>query len=452
MAPTEAPGAHPDPQREDSLQEAIGLGVVPALAREGGGIYQYSVTMLSVLGAHHVLGPGDGGRRVIFTSHTGHEQVRRLARAGWTVAPPSRARGRDIAQRSVAALLGDARAMRVWAHVRGLRRNAAPSDLDRIAHRPDVGAWYRQCGADLMLFTAPNALAFEAGVPSIVPIHDLQHRLQPHFEEVAVDGEWERREYLYRNAARHAALVLADSEVGKQDILDIYGAYGARPERIWVLPFMPAAYLPEHVDSAEVDRVVRAYSLPKRYLFYPAQFWPHKNHVRVIEALAVLREDYGLMPTVVFCGSNSGGLRRRTFDAVVRSAQAKGVGGQVQTIGFVPDRDMGALYAQATALVMPTYFGPTNIPVLEAWAYGCPVITSDLRGIREQVAEAGLLVDPNSAQALADAVRRVWTEPETARTLVKRGFARLKHYSPSEFQRRLEGAIAQARAITSSVS
>ena len=71
-------------------------------------------------------------------------------------------------------------------------------------------------------------------------IHDLQHRLQPEFPEVSANGEWERREYRFRNGARYATLLLADSEVGKEDLLNFYGPYGVTPDRVKVLPFIPA--------------------------------------------------------------------------------------------------------------------------------------------------------------------------------------------------------------------
>ena len=86
------------------------------------------------------------------------------------------------------------------------------------------------------------------------------------------------------------------------------------------------------------------------------------------------------------------------------TASDLGLESQIRYGGYVPDEDMSGLYAGAVALTMPTFFGPTNIPVLEAWAYGCPVLTSDIRGIREQVGDAGVLVDPRSIESIADGI------------------------------------------------
>jgi glycosyltransferase involved in cell wall biosynthesis len=106
---------------------------------------------------------------------------------------------------------------------------------------------------------------------------------------------------------------------------------------------------------------------------------------------------------------------------------------------------MSGLYAGAVALVMPTFFGPTNIPVLEAWAYGCPVLTSDIRGIREQVGDAGVLVDPRSVESIAEGIHRLWTSKSLAQTLVQRGYQRLGEYTPADYRQRLIEILEEAK-------
>src|SRR5262249_40728612 len=114
------------------------------------------------------------------------------------------------------------------------------------------------------------------------------------------------------------------------------------------------------------------------------------------------------------------------------------------------DGDMSGLYAEAAALVMPTFFGPTNIPVLEAWAFGCPVVTSDVRGIREQVDRAAILVDPGSAEAVADGIYRIWTASSLASQLAVLGRGRLAEYTPDHYRRRLIDILVEAKERVSS--
>jgi len=280
-------------------------------------------------------------------------------------------------------------------------------------------------------------------------IHDLQHRLQPDFPEVSTNGVWEEREYRFRNGARYATLLLADSEVGKEDILHFYGPYGVTPDKVKVLPFLPACYLAMDVSESERQRVRTLYHLPERYLFYPAQFWPHKNHVGIVQALGLLKRERRLKVSVVFCGSHSEEIREGTFRKVMSLSSQLGVEKQIHYLGYVPDEDMSGIYAEAVALVMPTFFGPTNIPILEAWAFGCPVLTSDIRGVREQVQDAGVLVDPRSVEAIADGIYQLWTDENLACSLADLGRQRLASYTPDDYRRRLVAILQEAKTRVS---
>lgn len=113
--------------------------------------------------------------------------------------------------------------------------------------------------------------------------------------------------------------------------------------------------------------------------------------------------------------------------------------------GYVPDQDMAGLYAGAAALLMPTFFGPSNIPVLEAWAYGCPVITSDIHGIREQCGDAALLVDPSSVEAIANGVYRVCSDQTLPKMLVAKGRERLSTYTRDDYIARLCDILDEAK-------
>jgi glycosyltransferase involved in cell wall biosynthesis len=328
---------------------------------------------------------------------------------------------------------------------RQLQRRYRAPDPDRPARRPAVTAYLHGLGIELMLYPQPMRQAFEVGLPYIMAVHDLQHRLQPEFPEVSADGEWEAREYLFRNGARYATLLLADSEVGKEDILRFYGPYGLTADRVKVLPFVPAPYLSGRASPDEVRRVREAYGLSEAFLFYPAQFWAHKNHARIIEALALLRDEHGLAVQVAFAGGNRGRFTSRNFRDVMRLARKRRVVGQVKILGYVPEGDMAPLYTGARALIMPTFFGPTNIPLLEAWACGCPVITSDIRGVAQQMGDAAVLVDPRSTEAIAAGIVRVWTDEPLRQALVSRGQERLASYSPTDFRQRLRSILEEAR-------
>ena len=409
-----------------------------------GGEYQYSLTMLEAL----IQSPERVSPGVILASEVTHPALDEARQAGWSVTTLDASGSKQLSRRILNALpfrhfLWD---VRRWMQIQRYR-----PDIDRIRADLAMRRHLQATGAGLMLYPSPITMSFEAGIPFIMAIHDLQHRLQPEFPEVSAGGEFERREYLFRNGARNATLLLADSEVGREDILNCYEDVGVRPEQVRVLPFLPAAYLRHQPDEAERSRVRRKYDLPDRYLFYPAQFWPHKNHERIVEALGRLRERDRMTVPVVFSGSVTDRIRRQTFRSVMIAARRLGLERDIRYLGYVPDNDISVLYRECAALIFPTFFGPTNIPVLEAWSMGCPVITSDIRGIREQCGDAALLVDPRSPDAIADAIRRIWTDEALGTALAARGRVQLGQYTKADFTERLCNIVSEALERISAV-
>lgn len=392
----------------------IRIGVVPALDRRAGGVFQYSATIMDALA--EIARRERGIELVALVSGADAEARARVEASGWQVVPVHPKTG--------------------W--VRAVTRRLGGKG-------PSLEEWWRGHGIDVVVYPQPHPWAFEVGVSSIVAIHDLQHRLQPEFPEVSANGEWERREYIFRNCVRAAAAILVDSDVGKEQMLSFYGPYGARDEQVRVLPFLPASTMPREVPDAARAAVKERHAIPDAYVFYPAQFWPHKNHAKIVEALEQLKARDGIAVSAVFCGSHADPVRARHFDLVMAMARQCGVADQVRVLDFVPDNELAALYAGARALVMPTFFGPTNIPVLEAWALRCPVLTSDIPGVREQVGDAGVLVDPRSVDDLAAGIRRLWTDESLRLSLAERGTRRLASYGPDEFRERLLGALRLAR-------
>ncbi|MGH3008124.1 MAG: glycosyltransferase family 4 protein [Gaiellaceae bacterium] len=386
------------------------IGIAPLTNETGGGAYQYGQTMLSVLAELR------GGREEEFVVLADGLRPGDPLLGGeeWEIAPlaPGYFRRRAVAAAKRRLL--------------PRRDEAHPTDGPRRRH--DVRAHLERLGVDLVVYPYTTALAFEAGTSYVLAVHDLMHRRHAEFPEFG-GSELAWREYMFGNGIREASVVLVDSEIGKKDVLELYGE-AIEPERVAVLPFLPGT--PTTVTDEDRARVRRTHRLPERYLFYPAQFWPHKNHRLIVEAMAEL-EDVDL----VLVGSARGAVRERNHSELFARARELGVDRRIHHLGYVPAEDVAALYAEAVALVMPTFFGPTNIPVLEAWALDCPVITSDIRGVREQAGDAALLIDPDSAESLAAAIRRVWLDEELRADLVQRGRERLGLYSRADYAQRL---------------
>jgi glycosyltransferase involved in cell wall biosynthesis len=269
-------------------------------------------------------------------------------------------------------------------------------------------------GGDLVYFLSQSANStLLQRTNFITTVFDLCHRDTPEFPEVRTFGEFHRREQFIRTNVPPALVTITESE----QLSDLLARrYGVDRERLLALPLVPGPFISES-GLSENFSVTEKYGLTPGYFFYPAQFWSHKNHIRILEALALLRER-GTRLNVVFVGGNTG--NRSHID---RQIAAKDLATQVKILGLVPAEDMRKLYEASHALVMPTYFGPTNIPPMEAWMLGKPVIYS--AHLKEQVGSAALLVDPDSALELADAMQASLDGAVTAR-LIEAGKRRLQ--------------------------
>lgn len=274
----------------------------------------------------------------------------------------------------------------------GRSLGARISPLDRLLRRLRV---------DLVFFAAPDGRALQLFSHNYVfSVWDLCHLDHPEFPEVSHFGEFERRERLFSRVLRKAVAIITDSEFARPTLAR---AYGVNPDRVHVAPFLVGAQFRNFVPDEDLAAEIRErYGLKRPYVFYPAQFWAHKNHRYVLAALRAMRDRYGWCPHAVFCGSDRGAATpTREY------AQSLGIAHYVIYCGFVPDAHMPYLYRDAMALVMPTYFGPTNIPPLEALALGIPVCYSDFPSFRAQLGDRASYVDLDRPESLADALQAI---------------------------------------------
>lgn len=284
-----------------------------------------------------------------------------------------------------------------------------------------------KAGVEFMCFFGPGAEPLD--VPYLTVVWDLQHRLQPWFPEVSAAGIWEAREASHATILRRASVIIAGTKVGQGEIEHLYQIPAARI-RLLPHPTPRMALDPSSVGGGR--DVLLKYNLREGYLFYPAQFWAHKNHAGLLLAVHRLREQYQIDLQVVFVGSEQGNQ-----SYVKRLAAQLGLSARVRFLGFVEREDIVALYRGALALTYMTFFGPENLPPLEAFGLGCPVVASDVPGAREQLGDAAVLVDPRSPEDIAIAIKSVAEDAVLRQTLIQRGFERAARWTASDFAKGL---------------
>lgn len=288
----------------------------------------------------------------------------------------------------------------------------------------------RKLGCGVWIFPAQDELTWQVDGPVIATIHDLMHRYERSFPEA---GNWWRywiREHRFRNIAQQGAAVLVDSNMGKHHVLE---SYRARPENVYSLPYIAPDYITRGAERLDFSDF---YRLPEKFYFYPAQFWLHKNHHRLIKALAEARQTCDDMMLVL-----AGGFGHE-YETICKLILQEGLEDAVRFVGYVPDADMAGFYRRARGLVMPTFFGPTNIPPLEAMATGCPILISESYAMPEQCDDAALYFNPGSFQEICDQMIRLWVDDQLYQELSASGLKRMKSWAQPQFEKRLALVLA----------
>jgi glycosyltransferase involved in cell wall biosynthesis len=333
-----------------------------------------------------------------------------------------------------------------WGKIKSQLLRAIKASIGKIRHprsKFTVKNWYEERvldalesdRVDLILSLTPNCPIVE--YPYIITVWDLQHKLQSYFPEVSGAGEWDRREKFYKKMLSRAAFIITGTETGKAEIERFYQVPA---QRIKVIPF----FTPQFTSTTNlIDRDVLAkYNLPDRYLFYPAQFWPHKNHIGLLLAIKCLKEKYDLKMPLVLVGADKGN------EFYVRAMVTElDLSKQVYFLDFVPQAEMAPLYRNAFALIFLTFFGPDNFPPLEAMALGCPVIASNVSGATEQLGDAALLVDPKQPEEIAAAINSLFTDSILRQNLIEIGLKRADRWTAKDYIKEVFSILDDFEAI-----
>jgi glycosyltransferase involved in cell wall biosynthesis len=204
---------------------------------------------------------------------------------------------------------------------------------------------------------------------------------------------------------------------------DIVARYGLDPGKILIVPGAPATSAYDPATDDDVLAVRERLGLPGQFAVYPAKAWPHKNHLRLVAALKVLR-DRGVDVPIVMTGAQDGRDR-----PVMAAAEADGVSDLVHFTGFVEPADLNAIYRAARMMVFPSLFEGWGLPVLEALAAGLPLACSQVTCLPAITAGAADLFDPYDPAAIAGAIERVWLDHGTRARLTTAGRIRAARFS-----------------------
>ncbi len=267
-----------------------------------------------------------------------------------------------------------------------------------------------------VLHTPHYTISLAASCASVVTFHDMTFFLYPNVHQAY-------KRLFFRTlmpiAARRATALIAISESTCQDMTRVLAV---PPAKISVIPYGIAPDFRPVPASMSAD-ARRRFGLPNPCIVYVGNLEPRKNLVALLQAFARLVER-GLPHSLVLVGS-----RGWHDDDIFSTSRSLRLADRVLFLGYVPQAELPAIYGAADAFIYPSLYEGFGLPLLEAMACGVPVVTSNVSSMPEVVADAGILVDPHSVDALADGLQRVVTDRSLHDELSRKGLERAKLFT-----------------------
>ena len=312
--------------------------------------------------------------------------------------------------------------------VRGVKNLVAPAPSPENFSIPVSGGFFESLNCDVVHFPYQDYIFCK--LPTVYNPHDLQHLHNPEF---FAPEEIRRREIVYPAACRAARVVVTASEFVKRDVVQNYGIEKEKVEVVrWSLPEKK----PEKFDEKDVVKLLEKYKCPPRpFALYPAMTWEHKNHIRLLEAVARLRERNKLKINIVCTGH-----KNSFYPHIEKRLRELNLENQIQFTGIVEYKELSLFYRLAQFVIIPTLFEAASAPLFEAWQNG----TAAGLFVRNFAAGAG-----GGRGVFVRSVfrrrnrRRIKTDGDKRR--FARKSARQRHATLARFQPRTHGAGVSRR-------
>lgn len=295
----------------------------------------------------------------------------------------------------------------------------------------------RAYGIDV-LFNPKYSIPLRAGCPTAWVCHGLDWYVMPEA------SRWIDRlnhRFLIPQYARRSDAVIAVSDTARDHVLEFLPVPPERLHRVY--PGLSDDY---HRDATQeaLEATRRRYDLPARFLMYCGAVYPPKNFTRIIRAYAQVGPARGV-PLVIAGGSN-----RFLSAQELHESQRLGIASWIRHLGWVDNRSLPSVYALAEGLLMPSLYESVGMPIMEAMASGCPVLTSDRYGTLEMAGDAALTVDPMSIDAIAQGAARLLDDAALRTRLQTAGKIRAQEFTwrrtASEVMTVLESIKAPAKS------
>ena len=213
------------------------------------------------------------------------------------------------------------------------------------------------------------------------------------------------------------------------------------------IPLAAAAHFQPIRNDEELQRVRQTYGIEGEYILSVGAIQPRKNLSRLVAAYSRLRRatPEGNLPKLVLAGKCAW-----LYEETLRTIKELQVSDSVILTGYVSEKDLPVLYSGALCFVYPSYFEGFGLPPLEAMKCGVPVIVGNRTSLPEVVGDAGILVDPFDADAIAGAMNKLISDSNFRAELAARGLARAELFDWRETARQTLTVYERAAGVAPS--
>lgn len=221
------------------------------------------------------------------------------------------------------------------------------------------------------------------------------------------------------SAIKRAQKIITPSKWWKKELIK---RYRLKPAKI-VVTYEGAGEFLGKKPSLSGQAALKKYGISKPFVIYTGSLYPHKNVLRLVKAVIRLNEQGEKLSLVIACARN---VFLERFKREVEKVKGFNL---VVLAGFVPDKELMALYQEAEAFITPSLLEGFGLPGLEAMAVGLPVISSDASCLPEIYEKAAIYFDPLDVEDIAKKIKKVRRDKEIREELIKEGFGQVKKYS-----------------------
>jgi len=256
-----------------------------------------------------------------------------------------------------------------------------------------------------VLFIPVHVLPLAHPGNSVVTIHGLEYEYYPKMYP------WRHLNYLRwstKYALKKARRIIAVSENTKKDLVELYGG---QPEKISVVY--------HGASPPQLEPVSQEIKTP--YIIFIGRLEAKKNILGLLKAFNLLKKKYKTPHKLILVGPRGYGCRNLTSQLINQK--------DIIEKGYVSDKEKWSLLQGAEMFVLPSFYEGFGLPILEAQAAGCPVITSNVSSLPEVAGQAAILVDPNNVEQISQAMYKIINDEKLRKDLIFKGYANVKRFS-----------------------